>query len=601
MCGIFGYVGLSTSLRTSRRNDAARIVFEGLKRLEYRGYDSWGVAALTAGNKIIVEKHVGKIGDSFLDSQLSNLKSNIALGHTRWATHGGVTQQNAHPHESSDKSFVLAQNGIVENYEELKKQLIEKGLKFETETDTEVIVKLIEDKLRTSKDILDAIFAALSKIEGRNTFIVLTSDGKIIGARNGSPLVVGKKGDSIYFSSDTLSFAGNADKMLFVDNGQVVMFDGKKLKLFDAKSKKEMPIRFEKISIKAGKVDKEDYDHFMIKEINESPYVLNQLVNQDKGQLEKLAQAVKSADKLYTIGSGTTGLAAAQIAYFLRANAKVNAISLVGADSYEYFSLFSKKDLIIAPSQSGETADVLEVLEVARNKGVKIASNVNMAGSMMTKLSDFKFQTMAGPEICVVSTKVFVGHIAWGYLLSKAVEGKYEQGVNNLKNLSQTMEKYLKDKKNLASLRALAKKLSGKEHIFLLGKAQNFQIIREGMVKLIETSYKHAHAMPAGDLKHYAITLMEKGVPVIVAVSNDEVRSDVLNSVSQVRARGAEVIGISPQIHKDFDYFIKVPDLGEVSSILNVVPLQLLAYFMAIEIGNNVDKPRNIAKSVTVK
>ena len=241
--------------------------------------------------------------------------------------------------------------------------------------------------------------------------------------------------------------------------------------------------------------------------------------------------------------------------------------------------------MIIAPSQSGETADVLEVLEIARKKGAKIASNVNMAGSMMTKLSDFKFATLAGPEICVVSTKVFVAHIAWGYLLSKTVNGSYQSGIRNLKKLTGEIEKFLKDRKSLNSIKSLAKKLSGEDHIFLLGKAQNFQIIREGMIKLIETSYKHAHAMPAGDLKHYAITLMERGVPVIIAVSNDEVKQDVLNAVSEVKARGANVIGISPENHGDFD----------------LISLQLLAYYMAVELGINVDRPRNIAKSVTVK
>lgn len=606
MCGIFGYVALRQAQDKVATGNAAKIVFEGLKRLEYRGYDSFGLAVQIPNSKsqtpkIVLEKHVGSIGDLNPKSFLLNLKSNVAIGHTRWATHGEVSEKNAHPHFSSDKSFVVAQNGIVENYEELKISLKKKGFTFETETDTEVIVRLIEDELKSSKDLIKAVFETILKIKGRNTFILLARDGKIVGARNGSPLVVGKNSNSFYFSSDTLSFSKEANRMLFVNNGQVVVFDGKNLKQFDAKSQKEIATRFEKITVKNQVVDKEGYIYFMLKEINESPYVLKQLINQDKGQLENLAKAILAADNVYTIGSGTTGLAAAQIAYFLRANAKINAISLVGADSYEYFDLFSTRDLIIAPSQSGETADVLEVLEKAKEKGVKVASNVNMAGSMMTELSDFKFQTLAGPEICVVSTKVFVDHIAWGYLLSKTVRNNYESAIKNLGKLAKEIERFLKDEKSLNSIKKLAKRLSKKDHIFLLGKAANFQIVREGMIKLIETSYKHAHAMPAGDLKHYAITLMEKGVPVIVAVSNDEVKNDVLNSVSQVKARGADVIGLSLENHEDFTTWIKVSDLGEVSSIFNVIPLQLLAYYMAVELGYNVDRPRNIAKSVTVK
>ncbi|HEX8965571.1 MAG TPA: SIS domain-containing protein, partial [Patescibacteria group bacterium] len=267
----------------------------------------------------------------------------------------------------------------------------------------------------------------------------------------------------------------------------------------------------------------------------------------------------------------------------------------------EYFDLFTKEDLIIAPSQSGETADVLEVLEYAKKKGVAIATVVNMPGSLMTRMSDYKFMCQAGPEICVVSTKVFVSHIAWGYLLSKAAGGKFTQGAENIEFLAKSIEKYLDNKENISTIKKLAKKLEKSKDIFLLGKSQNLQVMKEGMVKIIETTYKHAHAIPAGDLKHYAITLMEEGVPVIVALSNDVVRSDVINAIHEVRLRGAEVIGISSEKLESFDYFLPVPDTQETSAIMNVIPLQLLGYFIAVELGNNVDKPRNIAKSVTVK
>lgn len=587
MCGIFGYAGKS--------DDSVNIFFKGLKRLEYRGYDSWGIASAN-NNKIHLIKKTGPIAN--LKSVGKFAQSYVAIGHTRWATHGKVTVTNAHPHYSTDNSFVVAHNGIVENFEDLKSSLKRKGFKFGTETDTEVIVRLIEGELSKKNDVISAIFGVIDKIEGRNTFIVLTDDGQIIAARNGSPLVIGIDNDSYYFSSDSLSFSNEAKRMLFVDNKQVVIYDGK-LKLFDAKSRKELIIKTEKVKVHSNKVDKEGYEHFMLKEIYEIPYVLGQLVKQDRKVLEKLAQAVRKANNVYTVGSGTTGLAAAQIAYFLRANANINVASLVGADSQEYYKLFTKKDLIIAPSQSGETADVLEVLENAHQIGTKIATNVNMTGSMMTKLSDFKFQTMAGPEICVVSTKVFIAHIAWGYLLSMTVSKNYELGIKNLQKLAKEIEKYLNDQNNIIEIRKIAKKLIKKDHIFLLGKAQNFQAIREGMIKLIETSY--IHAMPAGDLKHYAITLMEKGVPVIVAVSEDAVKNDVLNAVSEVKARGVDVIGLASEDHKDFDYLLKVPEMGDLASIMNVVTLQLLAYNCAIQLGHNVDRPRNIAKSVTVK
>ncbi len=590
MCGIFGYIG---------NQDAAKVVATGLKRLEYRGYDSWGIAVVDNGIK--VQKRVGAIGDSTENLDLPN--ASISIGHTRWATHGGVTQPNAHPHYSTDKSFALAQNGIVENYTELKSDLSKKGYKFESETDTEVIVRLIEEKLKSSPDLKSAVQAAFKDLEGRNTIILVSIDGQVIAARNGSPLVIGKnfETDEIYLSSDTLSFAPFAKKMHVLDNGQMVSIVDKNIEITEINSGKDIKNNFVDIGFEAEKIDKEGFDHFMLKEIHESPYVIEQLLNQEKNLYEDLAAVIKNAGNVYTIGSGTAGVAAAQIAFYLRFVGKVNAINLIGADAVEYLPLFKKDDVLIAPSQSGETADVLEVLEKAKKIGVKIASIVNMPGSSMTRLSDYKFLMQAGPEICVMSTKAFTSQIAWGYLLAKVVEGKRDEGVQNLKSLAIEMDKWLKIENSHKEIKALAKSLVSAKDIFLLGKYQNFQIIKEGMVKLIEGTYKHAHALPAGDLKHYVITLIEKEVPVIAAVSEDIVKSDLLNAIHEVKARGAHIIAIAPKPHPDYDTYIMVPDCGEPTAIMNVIPLQLLAYYMAVELGNNVDKPRNIAKSVTVK
>lgn len=567
--------------------------------MEYRGYDSWGIAVVA--DQIKLEKKTGAIGDlNSLNSQLLALNSRTGIGHTRWATHGGISELNAHPHFSSDKSFALAQNGIVENYQELKANLKKKGFKFETETDTEVIVRLIEDKLKVKKDLKEAVRSAFLELEGRNTIIVLTKDGQIIAARNGSPLVVGLNDGEIFLSSDTLSFAPYVAKVVVLDNGQMASYNGK-LDLVDVKSNKPLLTRPERIDFESSKVDKEGYDHFMLKEIFESPYVINQLVSHGHKAYESFVSEIKKAKNVYTIGSGTAGIAASQIAFYLRVFGKIRAESVIGADIYEYFDLLTKNDLMIAPSQSGETADVLEVLEIAKKKAVKIASYVNMPGSTMTRISDFSFPAHAGPEICVMSTKVFTSQIAWGYLLSKIVQGKAKEGEENLKELAGAMDKYLNSALNHELLKKLAKDLAKQKDIFLLGKYQNFNIVKEGMVKIIEGSYIHAHGIPAGDLKHYAITLMEKGVPVIVVISEDIAKDDVINAVNQVKARGATVIGISPTNFAGFDSHIPVPDTGETSAIMNIIPLQLLAYYMAVELKNNVDKPRNIAKSVTVK
>ncbi len=587
MCGIFGYIG---------PKNASEVILEGLKRLEYRGYDSWGISVLA--KEIRTNKKVGAIGD--LDRLEGLPFSNIGIGHTRWATHGSISEQNAHPHCSTNNSFSLAQNGIVENYQLLKDDLVKKGYKFHTQTDTEVIVRLIEEKQKSNKDLEEAIREAFLLLKGRNTIIVLTTDNQVIAARNGSPLVIGVGSSEYFFSSDTLSFAPFTDKVIVVDNGQIVTFKDNEIELHDIKTSKKLSVVVEKITFKSTKVDKEGYDHFMLKEISESPYVINSLINLE-GPYEEFVKFLKSANRVYTIGSGTAGIAAAQIAFYLRYFGKINAVNLIGADASEYYDLITKDDLVIAPSQSGETADVLEVLEKLKSKGVKIASFVNMLGSSMSRLSDFAFLSRSGPEICVMSTKVFTSQIAWGYLISKMVVGKNEEAIKSLKSLADQMDIFLQTQSAHENLKKIAKVLSKKKDVFLLGKFQNFNIIKEGMVKIIEGSYIHAHGIPSGDLKHYAITLMEKGVPVIVTLSEDQSKFDVINAVNEVKARGAQVLGISPFENDSFDSYIKVPDTGETSAIMNVIPLQLLAYYMAVELGNNVDKPRNIAKSVTVK
>jgi glutamine---fructose-6-phosphate transaminase (isomerizing) len=591
MCGIFGYCG--------PKNNAGEIVAAGLKRLEYRGYDSWGIGMCTQG-RVQVEKRAGKISDVESFGHLPF--SHMAIAHTRWATTGAVSDINAHPHLASDGSFALAQNGIVENYLELKADLGKKGYKFNSETDTEVIVRLIEDKKKQVTDLEKAIRLAFKEIAGRNTIILVTNNEQIFAARNGSPLIVGvnQSHQEMFLSSDVLSVASEATKTVMIENGQLVVID-KKIKIVNIESGTKIPIKFADIGIDRGEVNREGFDHFMLKEIYEAPKVLKQIAKQDGNKYQKLAMAIKRAKNVYTIGSGGAGVAAAQVAFYLRSISKIKAVSLVGADAKEYGDLFGKNDIILAISQSGETADVLEILELAKKRRVKIASFVNMPGSMITRLSDYPMMSESGPEICVMSTKTFDAQVAFGYVLAKTVRGEELDARKKINNLANEIEKYLRNETNHLCLQKIATGLSDKHDVFLLAKYQNFHIIREGMVKVIEAAYKHGHALPAGDLKHYVITLMEPGVAVIAVVSNDKAKNEVLNAVDEVSLRGASVIGIGPEKYKNFNLYIPVPDCGETSAIMNLIPLQLLAYYMAIKLGNNVDKPRNIAKSVTVK
>jgi glucosamine--fructose-6-phosphate aminotransferase (isomerizing) len=587
MCGIFGYVG---------DRPAADAVIEGLRRLDYRGYDSWGVAALSNG-AINVEKEIGIVSREPL-----SIAGNIAIGHTRWATHGAVTNANAHPHYATDRSFALAHNGIVENMNELKSMLAKKGYEFLSQTDTEAIVYLIEEKRKTARSLREAVRLAFKELKGRNTIIVLATDGHVIGARNGSPLVIGigSRPDEIYFSSDVLSFSSYVTGVIVLENGQIAAMNGT-LGVYDIAIGKALKAKIEKNMASTVSAEKDGFEHYMLKEIMQSPAVIQAVVAQKDSDIRQLAAAIKKAKKVYTIGSGTAGAAAGQMAYYLRRYGGIEATSLIGAEATEYYSLIGKGDLLIALSQSGETADVLEVLEIAQKKGARIASYVNMPGSMMTRMSDFKYMAEAGPEICVMSTKIFTSQIAWGFLIAKAVQGKLPDGKKQLKSLASQVQKLLKDEKKMAEIRNLAPTMAGHSQLFILAKGQNLQISREAMVKIIEGSYIHAHAIPAGDLKHYAITLMAPGVPVLAIVSDDDLRNDVLNAVHEVKARGAFVTGVSSKPAKEFDALLQVPDTKETSAIMNIIPLQVLAYYMAVFLGNNVDKPRNIAKSVTVK
>jgi len=587
MCGIFGYIG---------DRPAAEAVIEGLRRLDYRGYDSWGVAALN-GNGIEVEKKIGIVAREPL-----TIHGNIAIGHTRWATHGAVTDANAHPHYATDRSFALAHNGIVENMDELKSQLTKRGYVFLSETDTEAIVYLIEEKRKKAKTLREAVRLAFKELKGRNTIIVLATDGHVIGARNGSPLVVGigSRPDEIYFSSDVLSFSSYVSGVIVLENGQMASMNDT-LGVYDIASGKALKAKVEKNMATVGSSDKGSYEHYMLKEIMESPVVLEAVTAQKDTDIRALTAAIAKAKKVYTIGSGTAGAAAGQMAYYLRKYGGIEATSLIGAEASEYYALIGKGDLLIALSQSGETADVLEVLELAKKKGAKIASYVNMPGSMMTRMSDYAYMANAGPEICVMSTKIFTSQIAWGFLVAKAAQGKLVDGKKQLRSLASQVRKLLSDAKKISEIKALAPVMAGHSQLFILAKGQNLQIARETMVKIIEGSYIHAHAIPAGDLKHYAITLMMPGVPVLAIVSDDDLRNDVLNAVHEVKARGAFVTGLSSKPAKEFDALLLVSDTKETSAIMNIIPLQLLAYYMSVFLGNNVDKPRNIAKSVTVK
>ena len=591
MCGVFGYTG---------KNVANDLVFQGLKRLEYRGYDSWGIAVNNKG-KITIFKTIGEIKP---DKGLSKLpQSTTAIGHTRWATHGGVTVNNAHPHISTDNSFTLVQNGIVENFDILKKQLQKKGYKFTTQTDTEVIVKLVEEELKTSKTFEDGLKKAFKLLEGRNTVVVMRTTGDILAIRNGSPLVVGIDNQDVYIASDSLSFAPYTNKVILIDDYDFVKIINGEVSIHNILSKKEKKIEILTLKNVYTNIEKGKYDHFMMKEIVEQHETIKYATQYTTKELAPLCSGIKQAHRVYVIGAGTAGFAAGQIAYYLRNIAHIDAQDVRSYEFKSYIPILDRGDLIIAVSQSGETADTIEVLETVKAKGCKIASIVNMLGTTISRMSDYQFFTNAGPEICVASTKVFTAQCAWGYILAKNIAKEGSDGQERVAILSKQLKKYF-NSRTYKTIQALVKVLKNKGHLFVLGKGENAYTALEGALKIKEISYKHIEGFMAGELKHGVIAIISKGTPVFGIISDDSDSKDLISGMEQVKARGATTIGIGDRKFKNlkvFDYFLPVPQVKEITNISNIVPFQLISYFLSKELGNNIDKPRNLAKSVTVK
>ncbi len=590
MCGIFGYTGDS---------NAPEIIHQGLKRLEYRGYDSWGISIIENG-KIKTVKDIGHIPEKIE----TDLKAEIGIGHTRWATHGGVTVTNAHPHVSSDSRFVIAQNGIVENYTSLKNLFQKKGYIFKTQVDTEVILKLIEDNLKKSDDIKGAFIKAFKKLEGRNTVILLDSKTKkIYAVRNGSPLILGVDKNNIYIASDPLAFNHLTKKIIEINNGEMVEIEKGKFSIYDIYNGKEIKRKPREEKLLNIDIDKGGYDHYMLKEIVQQQFTILKAASYSLNNLKPLIERIKNSKNVYTIGAGTAGYAGDQVSYYLRKIAKKDAVSIKSYETESYIDIIGKDDVVIAFSQSGETADTLEAVEIFKKNKAYICSIINMPGSTLSRMSDIFFMSNAGSEICVASTKVFTSQVSFGYLLAKSLINEYSSAKKELSVLSQNLSTFFNDK-TFNNIKNIVRILKDKEHFFILGKGQNFHIAQEGALKIKEISYKHFEGFAAGELKHGVIALIEKGTPVISIISDDENYKDLISATYEVKARGALTIGVGDNKfseEKSFDYFIPVAQSNELKAVADVIPFQLISYYLALELGNNIDKPRNLAKSVTVK
>lgn len=589
MCGIFGYVG-------SKKN-AAEIVLSGLKRLEYRGYDSWGVAAVPlTKNTIVVKKKAGKIGAATVGDIPA---STLAFGHTRWATHGGVTDINAHPHLDCTGTIALIHNGIFENYVEIKKKLVGSGHRFKSETDTEVAVHLIEEYAKTMM-FTKAVQKAFNEMQGLNAIIVLdTRDHTLIAARNGSPLVVGFGDNENFLASDASALLPHTKQVHFLEDNQMAIIGAKAIMLFNTITGDHVQPRKQHLTWNVSDVEKGDFPYFMLKEIYEQPGVVADIAA-NAAYTAAHAKKIQSSRGAYLVGCGTASYAAVAGEYLFSKIAKRHINVSIGSEFGYHLDFLTRDSLVVAISQSGETMDILESVKKAKVKGATIMAIVNVMGSTLFREAHDTILIDAGPEKGVASTKAFIGMLAHLTILAYAIAGKTKEGTLVLTRAVASMKKVLAPP-SVKTIQKLAAKLKKAEHLYVIGRGLSYPTALESALKIKEISYIHAEGLAAGELKHGPLALVTKGTPCIAFLPNDETYGANLAGAMEMKARGGYIIGISHKPHEVFDSYIQVPDAGEATIMPNVVVAQLLAYYLTIARGLNPDMPRNLAKSVTVK
>jgi glucosamine--fructose-6-phosphate aminotransferase (isomerizing) len=590
MCGIAGYVG---------SRNAPELLFDMLKRLEYRGYDSAGLACFVEGS-IVRSRGKGKVDEVRKKTDMKALRSTAGIAHTRWATHGEPSKDNAHPHSDCTGKITIAHNGIVENYAKLKQELISKGHKFLSQTDTEVIPHLIEEYYKG--DFEQAFLAAVKRLEGSFAIAAIHAahPETILVARKESPLIIGLGRRENFIASDTPAILAETKKIIILDDFDYGLVTKNKVVIKSLQTGKVVKKEVQEIKWNIKEAQKEGFDHFMLKEIFEEPDAVKNAIK-SLDEIRKIAAKLKKFNKVYLVACGTAYYASLVGKYVLERYG-VSAESVVASEfRYSTVNAIGKDCAVIAVSQSGETADTLASIKEAKKRGAYIVSVVNVVGSSITRLSDDFIYTHSGPEIAVASTKAYIGQATSLTLLGLCLAK--EKGKINEEYLSEILDDLngMSDKiKQVLSINAQIKKLAGKlknrPTFFFIGRRLNYPTALEGALKLKEISYVHAEAYAAGELKHGPLALLEEGIPVIALCPNDELKEKLESNIQEARARKATVI----KIGEDGDIRVPVCD-PLLSPILYIVPLHLFAYYISIGKGLDPDKPRNLAKSVTVE
>ena len=612
MCGIVAYIG---------HQQAYPIVLKGLKRLEYRGYDSAGVALLDGDLNLY--KIAGKVSNLEEFAEDKNLNSTIGIGHTRWATHGAPNDVNAHPHRSGDGRLAIIHNGIIENYDSLKKELIKRGHTFESDTDTEVLIHLIEEIIKKENVSLEeAVRYSLNEVVGAYAIVIIDKDNpnKLIAARNSSPLVIGIGKDEFFVASDATPIIEYTKNVVYLDDEQVAIIErGQEIKIVNIANKAITPA-IQELEMNLEAIEKGGYEHFMLKEIYEQPQSirasmlgrLNSVTGQvTLGGIEEFESKFMNANRIIFVACGTSWHSALVGEYMIEDLARI-PVEVEYASEFRYRNpIISEKDIVIAISQSGETADTLAALELAKEKGATIYGICNVVGSSIARATDAGSYTHAGPEIGVASTKAFTAQITILALMAMTLAQKkgsitktrYQELVNLLNDVPNLVEKVLESNEQI---KYIAHQYKDAANFLYLGRGYNFPVALEGALKLKEISYIHAEGYPAAEMKHGPIALIDENMPVVAIATRIANYHKVVSNIQEVKARNGNIIGIvtkgDESVREMAEHVIEIPETDEfLDPLISVIPLQLLSYHIAVMRGCNVDQPRNLAKSVTVE
>ncbi len=612
MCGIVGYTG---------PREAYPVILKGLKRLEYRGYDSSGVALLSDG-KLNVYKKKGKVAELEEDAMGKDVHAHIGIGHTRWATHGEPSDRNAHPHQSQSGELAMIHNGIIENYAQIKNDLLSKGYTFKSDTDTEVLLNFIEDiKKNNGCPLEEALRIALKRIVGAYCILLISNDDPdtIIAARKGSPLVIGIGKGEHFLASDASPIIEYTKEVVYVNDYEIAIVKPDELILKNLGNEKQTPF-ITKLDMELAAIEKGGYEHFMLKEIHEQPDTIFDCLRgrllPNSGQIimsgiENNLEAFVKAPRIIIVACGTSWHAGLIAEYLIEELCRI-PVEVEYASEFRYRNpVIHPGDVIIAISQSGETADTLVALESAKEKGAFIFGVVNAVGSSIARLSNAGAYTHSGPEIGVASTKAFTGQLAVltmmalkiGFAKGTLEEARYMELVKELEAVPEKVKEILQDTSNI---KRIAEKYADAKDFLFLGRGYNFPVALEGALKLKEISYIHAEGYPAAEMKHGPIALVDEHLPVVFVATKDSYYQKIVSNVQEIKARKGKVIALATVgdeiIPGMADDVMMIPDADEViAPLLSVVPLQLLSYYTGLAKGLDVDKPRNLAKSVTVE